>query len=75
MWRGSLRTAAAAGRIRRLFREDAAQDLVEYALLAVVVAIASLLAIGELRAALHDAYVSWDTATQEEWVMPGPSGP
>lgn len=59
---------------RRLLAEDDGQDLVEYALLIGLVALASAAAIGTLQTALHDAYVSWDTRNQALWDMPAPSG-
>ena len=60
--------------VRRLLVEDDGQDLVEYALLIGLVAVASAAAIGTLETALHDAYVSWDTGNQALWDMPAPGG-
>lgn len=61
--------------VRRLVLEEGGQDLVEYALIATVVAIVGAAAISQLQGALHDTYVSWDTANQALWEMPAPGGP
>jgi len=57
----------------RLLRQDEGQDVVEYALLASLVALASVAAIGQLETALHDALVRWDTANDALWLMPPPT--
>jgi Flp pilus assembly pilin Flp len=56
--------------VRRFVREDDGQDLVEYALIVALVALASAAALGPLQTALHDAYVSWDDRNQALWEMP-----
>ncbi len=61
-------------RVRRFVREDGGQDLVEYALIVALVALVSAAALGPLRIALHDAYVSWDDRKQALWEMPAPPG-
>ena len=58
----------------RLVAEDGGQDLIEYALLAALVAIAGLTAINLLGAALGSSYSGWDAATENLWVMPEPGG-
>jgi Flp pilus assembly pilin Flp len=60
---------------RHLVRDETGQDLVEYALLIGLVAIAGAAALNRLQAVLHDVYVSWDTGNQALWQMPPPSGP
>ena len=58
--------------LSRLVREESGQDLIEYALLAAFVAIASLAALQLLQTTLRDAYVRWDTDMQAIAEMPGP---
>ena len=58
--------------VRRFIREDDGQDLVEYALIVVLVVLVSAAALGGLQTALHDAYVSWDCRNQSLWEMPAP---
>ena len=60
------------GRLRRLLADEDGQDLVEYALLAAFIALASIAGINALRAAMFGAYTSWNAATQECWQMPAP---
>ena len=60
--------------IRRLILEEAGEDLVEYALLAALVALAGAAALSAMQVALRAAYVSWDARHQALWVMPPPSG-
>ena len=57
-----------------LVHDDDAQDLLEYALLASLVAIASYAALQALQTALHDAYVRWDTDMQDLADVPDPGG-
>lgn len=58
--------------LRRLVVEDDAQDLVEYALLAAFVGLASMASVSSVLSALHTSYVSWNTATYGCWQMPAP---
>jgi Flp pilus assembly pilin Flp len=58
--------------LRRLVADDRAQDLVEYALLAAFVALASIAALDPLRTALRTAYLNWNAASQSCWQMPAP---
>jgi Flp pilus assembly pilin Flp len=60
--------------VRRLVLEEDGQDLIEYALLATLVAIVGIAALNQLQSTLHDAYVQWDSANQALWEMPDPSG-
>jgi Flp pilus assembly pilin Flp len=57
---------------RRLLAEDDGQELVEYALLAAFVALASVVALDALKAALRTAYTNWNAAAQSCWEMPAP---
>jgi Flp pilus assembly pilin Flp len=60
------------GLCRSLLDEGDSQVLVEYALLAVLVAIASYGALQLLAAALQQSYTSWDSGTQQIWQTPAP---
>jgi Flp pilus assembly pilin Flp len=60
------------GLLRRLVAEETGQDLVEYALLAAFIALASVVGVNALRAAMLTAYTSWNAATQSCWQMPAP---
>jgi Flp pilus assembly pilin Flp len=57
----------------RLFREDTGQDLVEYALLTGIVAVAAAIAI-PTAGALGDVYETWNQSIQDLWQPPPPSG-
>jgi Flp pilus assembly pilin Flp len=46
---------------RRLLVEDAGQDLIEYALLTMIVSIGSLLVFDVIRNKMGDAYEQWGT--------------
>ena len=46
---------------------DDGQDLVEYALLGSVIALASVLGVNAIRTAVLNAYGSWDAGTQAIW--------
>jgi Flp pilus assembly pilin Flp len=58
--------------LRKLASEDAGQDVVEYALLAAVVALAGAAALGAIEVSLGNAFTGWATATQGCWKMPEP---
>ena len=60
--------------VRRLFNETDGQDIVEYALLAAFVALASITALNLIQTALGTTYTSWDTKTQLLSCMPDPGG-
>jgi Flp pilus assembly pilin Flp len=52
---------------RRFAREQEADDLVEYALLATVVGVAGGLALAAWPGIMNAVYTSWDTGTQDIW--------
>ena len=58
--------------LRRLAADDEGQDIVEYALLAALVAIASVAAIKTVLLAMQTTYVGWNTKAQNCWQMPAP---
>jgi Flp pilus assembly pilin Flp len=55
-----------------LVTDDSGQDLVEYALLAGLIALVTIPALNAIEAALKAAYLSWNTAMQACWQMPAP---
>jgi Flp pilus assembly pilin Flp len=57
----------------RLFSEDTGQDLVEYALLTAIVALAALVAI-PTATELGNIYRAWNTNVNDLWEPPPPSG-
>ena len=57
----------------RLFTDDDGQDLVEYALLTGIVALAAAIAL-PAAGALGDIYETWNDNIQNLWEPPPPSG-
>ncbi len=69
------RWARAAGEpLRRLLHQESGQDLVEYALLAGFVALASVAGLSAIEGALKTTYESWGTKTETLSCMPNPGG-
>jgi Flp pilus assembly pilin Flp len=60
------------GFFRRLFRDESGQDLVEYALLTVVVGLAGAVAAPQIGQAIGFVYDSWVGETNNLWVTPDP---
>ena len=60
--------------VRRFIREDDGHDIVEYALIVVLVVLVSAAALGGLQTAFKATYESWDTGNQQLWEMPPPAG-
>ena len=58
----------------RLFREDSGQDLVEYALLTMVVGFAGAVAAPYLSNAISFVYGTWVNETNNIWESPPPAG-
>ena len=56
-----------------LFRDDTGQDLVEYALLTAIVALAALVVI-PTATELGNIYRAWNTNVNDLWEPPPPSG-
>jgi Flp pilus assembly pilin Flp len=48
------------GRLRQLARDDAGQDLIEYALLTGLIAIAGILLFPAIQSRMADAYQDWN---------------
>jgi Flp pilus assembly pilin Flp len=62
------------GALRDFLRRDDGQDLLEYALLAAAVGLASAVALSLLQATIGATYSTWATGTRNLWQMPGPGG-
>ena len=60
--------------LRRLFHDDAGQDVIEYALLTVAIGIAGVAVWPAITAAAQAAYQGFDSQTQTIWLTPPPSG-
>ena len=58
--------------LRRLVVDEKGQELVEYALLAAFVVLATIVALQNIEGAMRNAYVSWNTAMLGCWKMPAP---
>jgi len=59
--------------VRSLAADDQGQDLVEYALLAGVIAVAFALGFGPVRTKMATAYQNWIAGAQSIWIPPPPS--
>ena len=59
---------------RRLVRENGGQDIVEYALLAALVALASVAVLSGIQTVLGTTYTTWDANTELLSCMPDPGG-
>ncbi len=53
--------------LRRLVRDEAGQDLIEYALLAGIIGISGVLLFPVITERMGDAYQGWITAAQDAW--------
>ena len=60
---------------RRLFVEDAGQDLIEYGLLTGIVIVVGFLVFITIRTKMGAAYVTWGAAILNNWEPSPPSGP
>jgi Flp pilus assembly pilin Flp len=56
----------------RLFTDDRGQDLIEYALLTGIIAIAGALVVPLIRDNMAAAYAAWNTNVQAIWEPPPP---
>jgi Flp pilus assembly pilin Flp len=56
----------------RLFTDDRGQDLIEYALLTALVAVAGMLVIPSILTGMANAYNGWNTNAQAAAPMPAP---
>jgi Flp pilus assembly pilin Flp len=60
---------------RRFLTDEAAQDLVEYALLSAFIGLAGAAAFGILANTLGTAYGNWNVGVQGLWEPPNPAAP
>jgi Flp pilus assembly pilin Flp len=59
----------------RIFREDAGQDLIEYALLGALIGIGGIFAWSTVGGAILGTYTGWDGTVQDlSATMPDPAG-
>jgi Flp pilus assembly pilin Flp len=56
----------------RLFTDDRGQDLIEYALLTALIAVAGMLVIPSILTGMGNAYTGWNTNTQAIAPVPAP---
>jgi Flp pilus assembly pilin Flp len=63
----------ACRRAVRLLTDERGQDLIEYALLTGIIAVAGAIVFPPLTARMGDAYRDWNTNTQGIWVPPPPT--
>jgi Flp pilus assembly pilin Flp len=60
---------------RKLVRDDAGQDLIEYALLTGIIAIAGILVFPTIQSKMADAYQDWNDNAYAISDAPPPTGP
>jgi Flp pilus assembly pilin Flp len=56
----------------RLVREEQGSDLIEYALLATLIALVGVAGMNAISGALNTAYFSWDASNEAIWQVPPP---
>ncbi len=61
-----------ASLLKRLCREDAGQDLIEYVLLTGLIAIAGILVFPTIQSKMAAAYLDWNADAQAIWDTPPP---
>jgi Flp pilus assembly pilin Flp len=60
--------------LHRFVADEAAQDLIEYALLCTVIGFAGAAAFQLIMAAIGNTYGSWDNGVNQLWNTPDPAG-
>ena len=58
--------------LRRFLTDERGQDLVEYGLLAAIIAIAGALILPQVAPKMDTAFRSWGTQVYDSWVPPAP---
>jgi Flp pilus assembly pilin Flp len=58
--------------LRRWYREEAGQDLLEYALLAAFVALAAIVGAQLIGSSMNSVYQGWDAANQDKALVETP---
>ena len=61
--------------VRRLFREDEGQDLVEYGILTGMVITIGIVIFTTISTKMGNAYDTWGTEIEDRWVPPPPLAP
>ena len=69
---GSLLDALMRPSVRRLVRNNGGQDLIEYALLTGMIAIAGVLVFPTIQTKMATAYRAWNDGAQVIWEVPPP---
>jgi Flp pilus assembly pilin Flp len=67
-----MRARITGERMRRRLADEAGADLIEYMLLATVVAIVGWLGMQAIGINMNTTYRSWDASTQSIWEVPDP---
>lgn len=62
------------GMLTRLLADDAAQDLIEYALLTTAVGLAAIAVFDQIRTAIGFVYGTWETGVNNLWAPNDPAG-
>ena len=60
--------------LKQLAADDRGQDLVEYGLLAAIIAVAGYLLFPQIEAAMQAAYQSWGADSYDVWCPDDPGG-
>ena len=60
--------------VQALWRDEGAQGLIEYGLLAAIIAIAGLLLFPTIAAKMATLYLNWGTSIQDAWEPYPPGG-
>jgi Flp pilus assembly pilin Flp len=58
----------------RSFIDDSGQDLIEYGLLASIIAIAGILLFPSIKSGMNTAFGNWGTAVYNLWAPAPPAG-
>jgi len=62
-------------RLARVLADERGQDLIEYALLTGIIAVAGVLVFPPVLTKMAGAYQSWNSNTQALWTPPPPTTP
>jgi Flp pilus assembly pilin Flp len=60
--------------LRQLVFDDSGQDIIEYGLLAVAIALVGYLVMPSIKAGMDAAYASWTAEAYEQWCPDDPGG-
>ena len=61
--------------LSRLIRDESGQDLIEYGLLASILAISGVLVFPRIKSGMDSAFSNWGTAVYNLWTPNPPAGP